>query len=78
MRNKEKEIYDISVGKPVYYIASIWNDLAIKSTKEVRCRIVDYVDKVFVECNGLILDKEKCFSTREQAEKYLKKILQEQ
>ena len=66
------------VGKPIYYIASIWNDMTIKSTKEVRCRTVDYVGKEFVECNGLILDKGECFSTREQAEKYLEKILQEQ
>lgn len=56
------------LNRCIYYLASIWNDATMTRSQEVRCRTVDYVCDKFVECNGLTLNWDKIYFTREAAE----------
>lgn len=56
-----------TLNRNIYYIASIWNDATMTRRQEVRCRTVDYVCDKFVECNGLTLNWDKIYFTREAA-----------
>ena len=56
------------LNRCIYYLASIWNDATMTRSQEVRCRTVDYVCDKFVECNGLTLNWDEIYFTREAAE----------
>lgn len=56
------------LNRCIYYLASIWNDATMTRSQEVRCRTVDYVCEKFVECNGLTLNWDEIYFTREAAE----------
>ena len=63
-----------TLNRSIYYIASIWNDATMTRRQEVRCRTVDYVCDKFVECNGLTLNWDEIYFTREAAEAILAEI----
>lgn len=63
-----------TLNRSIYYIASIWNDATMTRRQEVRCRTVDYVCDKFVECNGLTLNWDKIYFTREAAEARLSEL----
>lgn len=63
-----------TLNRSIYYIASIWNDATMTRRQEVRCRTVDYVCDKFVECNGLTLNWDKIYFTREAAEARLAEL----
>lgn len=56
-----------TLNRSIYYIASIWNDATMTRRQEVRCRTVDYVCDKFVKCNGLTLNWDEIYFTREAA-----------
>lgn len=56
-----------TLNRSIYYIASIWNDATMARRQEVRCRTVDYVCDKFVKCNGLTLNWDEIYFTREAA-----------
>lgn len=63
-----------TLNRSIYYIASIWNDATMTRRQEVRCRTVDYVCDKFVECNGLTLNWDEIYFTRESAEARLAEL----
>lgn len=63
-----------TLNRSIYYIASIWNDATMTRRQEVRCRTVDYVCDKFVECNGLTLNWDEIYFTREAAEARLAEL----
>lgn len=63
-----------TLNRSIYYIASIWNDATMTRQQEVRCKTVDYVCDKFVECNGLILNWDEIYFTREAAEARLAEL----
>ena len=63
-----------TLNRSIYYIASIWNDATMTRRQEVRCRTVDYVCDKFVECNGLTLNWDEIYFTREAAEAHLAEL----
>ena len=63
-----------TLNRSIYYIASIWNDATMTRRQEVRCRTVDYVCDKFVKCNGLILNWDEIYFTREAAEARLAEL----
>lgn len=62
------------LNRCIYYLASIWNDATMTRSQEVRCRTVDYVCDKFVECNGLTLNWDEIYFTREAAEARLAEL----
>lgn len=62
------------LNRCIYYLASIWNDATMTRSQEVRCRTVDYVCDKFVECNGLTLNWDEIYFTREAAEASLAEL----
>lgn len=65
------------LNRCIYYLASIWNDATMTRSQEVRCRTVDYVCDKFVECNGLTLNWDEIYFTREAAEARLAELIGE-
>lgn len=62
------------LNRRIYYLASIWNDATLTRRKEARCRTVDYVCDKFVECDGLTLNWDEIYFTREAAEARLAEL----
>ena len=63
-----------TLNRCIYYLASIWIDATMTRSQEVRRRTVDYVCDKFVECNGLILNWDEIYFTREAAEARLAEL----
>ena len=55
------------LNRSIYYIISVWNDATMTRQQEVRCGTVDYVCDNFVESNGLVLNWDEVYFTREAA-----------
>ena len=62
------------LNRRIYYLASISNDATLTRRKEARCRTVDYVCDKFVECDGLTLNWDEIYFTREAAEARLAEL----
>ena len=62
------------LGKCIYYINSVWNDVAMTRKDEICQGTIDYACDNFVEAAGLVLKWDEIYFTRESAEARLAEL----